>query len=149
MASLPVVKSLQAQDFPTQQSWISPLLYTLNLVFGSLYSALNNGLTIGANSLAQLSTVAISKVNSAYYAAGPTAYATPATTQAVTIPWKFKSRVVGCYIVSLVDTSASPRPVILAVSCDWTYTPGTVTINSITGLDATRTYNCTFHIIGG
>lgn len=125
------------------------MIYILNLVFGSFYSALANGLTISNNSLAQLNTVSISATSAAYYAAPPTGYALPTTVQAITIPWKFKSRPVGVVIVSLVDTSASQAPVTSAVSCDWSYNGTTIVINSISGLNALKTYSCTFYVIGG
>lgn len=149
MASLPVIKSLQAQDYPTQSSWISPLLYVLNLVVGSVYSALNNGLTLAQNSLAALSTLQISAASSTYYAAGPTTYATQSTSNVVAIPWSFKTRPVGCLPVNLIDTSSTPAPVLNAVSCDWSYIPGYILINAMSGLTAGKTYSCTFYVIGG
>lgn len=149
MAQLPVVQNLQTQDFPTQQSWISPLIYILNLVFGNIYAALSNGLTIAQNSVAQISTVSISAVSAAYYAAPPTTYARETTSQVIRIPWKFKSRPVGCVVINLIDITSAPVPVTSAVSIDWTYSGSNVVINSITGLNALKTYSCTFYVIGG
>lgn len=149
MASLPPIKTLQTQDFSSQSAWIGPLIYILNLVFGSVYSALSNGLTLQANSLAQIDNFSIGTIQSTYYAGPPAAYATNQTSQAITIPWKYKSKPVGCLLVNLVDTSSTPVPVTVAVSIDWSFNGTAVVINSISGLNAAKSYSCTFYTIGG
>ena len=115
MGGLPVFRRFLAEDYSSQSSWIGPLLYGLNLILNTLYSNLNNGLTIQQNMLAQTKTLPI-KGDS------------PKTT----IPWPFNSSPIG---VTLVQTLQTDTPNIS--------TP-TVTASGTTSLDNKSTYNQTF-----
>ena len=149
MAQLPVIKQLQAQDFPTQQSWIGSLLYVLNLFLGSVYAALNNGLTIAQNSIGAVVPYTITTAAAAYYAGNPTTYATAGSASVVSFPWKFNTKPALVMLGQLTDISSSPKPVTSAVSIDWSYSSGVIIINSISGLTSTKTYSATFVVLGG
>lgn len=49
MAKLPVIQQLNRQDFPEAPSWISKVLYPIQLFFTVIYGALNNQLTLQDN----------------------------------------------------------------------------------------------------
>jgi hypothetical protein len=149
MAKLPVVKQLQTQDFASQTSWISPLIYSINLVFGAVYAALNKGITINDNCLAQINSVSITTAASAYYAAGPTKYATAGPGSVISWTWNYSSRPVGVSLIQITDTSSTPVPVLNAVTVDFSYSGGTVIINAISGLNASKSYSATFITWGG
>lgn len=149
MASLPPIKQLQVSDFTTQSSWISPLIYTLNLVFGALYNALNNGITLQANCLAQVNPVSITAAASTYYYSNPTTYATAGPSSVISWNWTKNTKPIGVSLIQLTDTSSSPAPVTSACTVDFSYSNGTVIINSISGLTAGKTYSATFVTWGG
>lgn len=132
MAKLPVVKRLLQEDMKGAGSWISKLLFPLNLFMSNVYSALNHGLTFQDNMLAQIKTLSIKGSNP--------------TTQ---FPWPYSTIPVGVSIIATVDTSALPLTVTTAVTCAWSVSAGIVSIDNITGLDSKRTYSITFLVIGG
>lgn len=127
MGALPTIKRFLAEDYPTEAGWIGPLLYSLNLLLTTIYSNLNNGMTIGQNSLAQINTVSVN-------GSSPT----------TSFLWKFNSNPVGIEVINV--TGAVPSG---AVFCLFVYSAGVVTITNVFGLKAGSTYNITFHVIGG
>ncbi len=60
MAALPPIRRLLIEDFPTQKSWISPLLLILNTFFESVVSAFNKNLTLVDNTTSDIKTVTLS-----------------------------------------------------------------------------------------
>lgn len=132
MAALPVLKRLLAEDFKEAGTWIGKLLYILNLFMGSVYSSLNHGITFQDNVLAQLKTLTIK-------GRSPT----------VQFPWSYSSAPIGVLILATQDTTSSPQTVTTAVTCAWSYSAGTVSIDNITGLDTARQYSVTFLVLGG
>lgn len=132
MGQLPTFRRFLAEDYSSQSAWIGPLLYGLNLILNTLYSNLNNGLTLAQNHLAQIKTISVTGL-------------TPTTS----FSWNFKSNPVGVSVVSTVQTDGTPAPVTLAVTCDWSYAAGVVSINNVTGLNTAHTYSITFIIWGG
>lgn len=132
MALLPQLKRFLNEDFPDAPAWLSRLLSPLNLFMNSMYAALNNGLTLQDNFLGQINTMAVS--------------GSSPTTQYL---WKYQSNPVGVLIINTIDTSSSPAVITSAVTCDWSYSSGVITINNITNLDSLRTYSVTFLTIGG
>ena len=131
MASLPQLKRFLQEDFP-DQPWIGKLFYPLNLFMNAVYSALNNSLTFQDNLLSQIKTLSVN-------GSSPT----------VQFTWKFSTNPVGVLILRALDSSSSPTVVTSAVTCDWSFSSGVVTINNITGLTAGKTYSVTFLVIGG
>lgn len=134
MGALPTIKRFLTEDYPTQTAWIGALLYPLNLLLNTIYSNLNNGLTIGQNMLAQINTLSISG-------------SSPSTT----FLWKFSGggAPIGISAVNVVQTNGAAVAISNAVSCSWSYNAGVITINNVTGLNAGNTYNVTFIVWGG
>lgn len=131
MAQLPPIKRFVIEDYPSESSWIGALLYPLNLLLNSVYSNLNNGLTISQNMLAQITTVEILG-------------ATPTTS----FLWKFSSNPVGLTVINVVQTNSPSAALVATVFCQFSYNAGVVTVTVI-GLPGSGTYNVTFHVIGG
>ena len=134
MGSLPTIKRVLADDFPTQETWIGTLLYPLNLLLNTIYSNLNNGLTLSQNCLAQVKTLAISG-------------SSPSTS--FLYPFGGVQAPVGVSIVQCLQADAPAAGFTAPVTCTWSYAAGVVSINSVTGLVAGHSYNCTFIVWGG
>ena len=132
MGQLPTFRRFLSEDFQSESSWIGPLLQGLNLILNTLYSNLNNGLTLAQNCLAQIKTLSISGLK-------------PTTT----FSWNFKSNPVGVSIVQCTQTDGTPAVITSAVTCDWSYLAGVISINNVTGLNSSHTYNVTFIVWGG
>lgn len=131
MALLPPLKRFLQEDF-TDQPWISRLLTPLNLFLTTVYSSLNNGLTINENTLGQIKTISVN-------GATPTAQ----------FRWNFQTKPVGVLVISTVQSSGAASVITNAVTCDWSFSQGLVNINNVTGLDVAKTYYITFYVIGG
>jgi hypothetical protein len=129
MAALPTIKRFDLSDYPTQASWISNLLYPLNLLLTTIYAALNNGITFGQNMLGQINTLSVK-------ASAPT----------TTFLYKFSGQ--GAPQAVFVGNVQGGTPS-GAVTCTWSYNSGTITITNVTGLGTSGTYNITFVVIGG
>lgn len=132
MGALPPIKRFLAEDFQSQAAWINNLLYPLNQLLGVIYSNLNRGLTLSQNMLAM--TKVISVVG-----------ATPTTS----FPWPFSTAPIGVSLISTKQTDGATSVITNAVTCDWSYTAGIISINNVTGLNAAHTYSCTFIVWGG
>lgn len=130
MGALPTIRRFLTEDYPTEASWIGALLYPLNLLLTTIYSNLNNGLTIANNMLGQVKTISVD-----------------GTLASISFPWDFPAKApIG---ISIVDCYNSSTLVPVASTCSWSYSSGTITINSITGLTGGQTYTCTFIVWGG
>ena len=132
MASLPTIKRLLIEDYPTEATWIGALLYPLNLLLNTIYACFNNGITIGQNMLGQVNTVSITGKS-------------PTTT----FLWKFSSAPIAVVIGNTAQTNSTPTPIVNPVTCQWTYSAGVITITNVTGLNPANTYNITFLVFGG
>lgn len=134
MGALPAIKRFVTEDYPSQTAWIGSLLYPLNLLLNTIYTNLNNGLTVKQNMVGDIKTLSVSG-------------ATPVTS----FPWKFSTAPVGVNVINAAQTDGTPTPITSAVSCagSWSYNAGVITINNVTGLNSAHTYNITFHVIGG
>lgn len=133
MGTLPAIKRFLVDDFPDQANWIGTLLYPLNLLLNTIYANLNNGLTIAQNMQAQVATL-------------PITGASPSTT----IQWKFSGvgAPIGVQVVNIVLATGSSSANLGAVSCQWNYSAGVITISNITGLNSSNSYNVTFIVWG-
>lgn len=131
MATLPTIKRFLTEDFPGQANWIGGLFYPLNLLLNTIYSALNNGLTLSQNIMTQVKTLSVS-----------------GSSPSVSFPYSYTpNSPIGVSIISVVQTS-SASVTQGAVSCIWTFSSGTITIN-VQGLVTSATYNLTFIVWGG
>lgn len=134
MGALPTIKRFLAEDFPSESSWISTLLYPLNLLLNTLYSNLNNGLTFQQNILSQVKTLSI--IGSA-----------PTTT----FNWGFQNvqAPIGLIVLQCLQTDAPAAVITAAVSVSWSYSAGVISIDNVAGLNSSHTYSVTFLVIGG
>lgn len=125
---IPAIKKLLMEDFQDQQSWISKLLYPLNMFMTTVSNGLSNGLTIQDNMIAQVKTILVNG-------------ATPVTS----FSWHYSTKPIGCLPVaaSKSDGTAAANP-----SIQWVYSAGLINIQ-ISGLDPTKSYYITFYVIGG
>lgn len=134
MGSLPTIKRFLTEDYPSEASWIGTLLYSLNLLLNTVYSNLNNGLTIAQNMQAQVKTLSVSGLN-------------PTTS----FNWNYPNigAPIGVSVVQCLQTDAPISVVTNPVTAAWSYTGGVISINNVTGLSSAHTYSCTFIVWGG
>ena len=116
MAILSVVKRLVVEDFASTKSFVdysNRLFYVINNFFGSVSSALNNGLTINDNMVGQVTSVLTTVTD-----------ATGSAT--ITIKWPYSSKPpVGCLINNCtINGNAAYYPLM-----SWSYSSGIVTVN--------------------
>lgn len=133
MGALPTIKRFLVEDYPSEASWIGTLLYPLNLLLNTIYSNLNNGLTIQQNMLGQLKTLTVSG-------------ASPSTK----FNWNFPGQTPAAVIIGQCLQTDAPASVITsAVSVAWSYSAGVISIDNIAGLNSSHTYSVTFVVFGG
>lgn len=65
MASLPPIRKLYIEDYPTQKGWIGPFLITLNTFMTSVVQALTKDLTLVENTTSDIRTITLSTVPTA------------------------------------------------------------------------------------
>lgn len=133
MGLLPPIKRFLTEDFPEQASWIGTLLYPLNQFLNTVYSNLNNGITLAQNMFAQIATL-------------PIKGSSPTTS----FTWKFQTAgsPIGVSVIN-VSLSSGTGSALGAVTCQWSYSAGIISISNITGLDSANSYNITFIVWGG
>lgn len=132
MAKLSNVKRIIKEQMPADvQKWIDTLLYPLNNTISQLSNALANQLTIVDNMQATVKSF---------------------TLKSNQFPFTFNHGLSGTpkvlYIGQINDTAASPATFTVAPYAQWTIgtSASTIVIQTITGLDPTKTYNVTFVI---
>lgn len=131
MAKLPEYKRLTAEDYPEQVGWIGKLLVPVNRFMLAVYQAFNKQLTINENLQGQVKTnLAVTGGSfpvkfrySLFDRLGATAPQPAAV-------------IVG----KVVENKSNPAVITSAVTLDWSYDSGTITINNMTGLTAGQAY---------
>ncbi len=144
MAILPPIKRFVLDDFSGIKdisAFAAKLFYPLNLFLSATYSALNNGLTLNANTIGMVSTQGAITSSSAGIAT-------------TTINWGYpQSPPTG---VAVMSCSVSSIPA-LSPLVSWSYSAGVVSITmqfvaassgAIVQAGA-QTYSCTFWVSGG
>ncbi len=132
MGQLPVLKRFLTEDFKDQAGWINALLTPLNLLLVTVYSNLNNGLTLSQNVFSQVTTLSVS-------GASPS----------VSFPYKYSPKVpIGVSVINVVQTNSPAVALTAAVGCLFTSAAGVITA-TLQGLDSGSTYNVTFVAWGG
>lgn len=130
MAKLSNVKRIIKEQMPSDvQKWIDTLLFPLNNTISQLSNALANQLTITDNMQGSIRSFTLTSSQF------PFTFAHGLNTQPKIL-----------YIGQINDTSATPAIFTVAPYAQWTVgsTANTVIIQTITGLDPTKTYNVTF-----
>jgi hypothetical protein len=121
IAQLPVIQQLSRQDFPEAPTWISKLLYPLQLFMTNVLNALRNQLTFQENFscvIKQFSMVAGATETDNIYA----------------FQWPIGRQVIEVSIYAS-NGDGTYTPVFPQVS--WNYINGQVSVNAIRGLTAT------------
>lgn len=134
MARLPPVRRITKEDLRNAPDWVDYLLTPLNTFFESVYSALDNNLTLSDNVAGAVSTISFT-TKSTY---GTT---TPLTDgfemQTLTNPLRYKTKAVTVgQIIEKEKFSIITNP----VSLHWDYLNGQIRIKYITGLEASKKY---------
>lgn len=132
MAQLPTIKRFLTEDFPKQAEWIGSLFYPLNLLLTTIYSNLNNGITLADNVKSQVATLPVIGSN-----------------PSVSFPYKFSpASPIGVSVINVVQTDIPAVAPTAAIGCTWTNSSGVVTA-TVQGLNSTSAYNVTFVVWGG
>lgn len=127
MARIPVITSLNRQDFPDAPNWITKLLYPLQLFMSTVISALRNQLTLQDNFSCVIRQFTL------------TAGATD-TDNTFTFPANLGRTIVefNGYVVNTNGNYPVTYP-----QFSWNYINGQVVINGIKGLTTGNTYQIT------
>ena len=133
IAKLTNIKRIIKEQMPADvQKWIDTLLYPLNNAISQITYALANQLTISDNFLGSVKTQQV-------------------TTKSFPLTFKHGLSVKPgiLFIGYIADTSSNPAIFTTAPFAQWHIPTDTtsVVIDTITGLDATKTYNVTFVIL--
>lgn len=132
MAQLPIIRRFSTEDFPDQAGWIGKLFYSLNLVLTTLYSNLNNGLTLSQNVFSQVKTLSVH-----------------GATPSISFPYQYSPGIpIGVSVINVVQTNSPAVALTSAVGCLFTVDKGVITAN-LQGLDSGSIYNITFVVWGG
>lgn len=129
MAAAPRNDRLTVEEFKSQASWISKLLYTLNYLTQTLNYALTNRLSIHDNLAQELKVI-----DFVYESSG---------LLPIQFRCKLNDRAVGLWVVNCVEVAASPAIVAGPIYCAWSWNGGVVSINSIANLTAGTKYELT------
>jgi hypothetical protein len=127
MAKIPITPQLNRQDFAEAPSWITKLLYPLQLFMTAVLGALTNQLTYQDN----FSCV----VRKFTLVAGATD-----TLNTYSFPWPYTRQIVE---LSVFVTNGDGTYTPLYPQVSWNYINGQVVINGVTGLTPTKSYNFT------
>ena len=127
MAKIPITPQLNRQDFAEAPSWITKLLYPLQLFMTAVLGALTNQLTYQDN----FSCV----VRKFTLVAGATD-----TLNTYSFPWPYARQIVE---LSVFVTNGDGTYTPLYPQVSWNYINGQVVINGVTGLTPTKSYNFT------
>jgi hypothetical protein len=134
MAGLPTIRRIMREDFRDAPAWLDRLIYSLNIFFDSVYTALNKNLTFGANVRAQIKSFQITS-------------GVLATNNVFNFAATIGS-VQGVILLSAVQQTANYTPLAAApVIASWRSADGMVYIDSITGLTSGQLYNITVLVI--
>lgn len=126
------IRRIIKEDFPSDiQKWIDKLLIPLNNAIAQFTFAMNNQLTITDNFLAEIKVIQLRGDQFPY-----------------TFNHTLRVKPTIVLIGQFQETSASPPIQTNGVSLQWETDGPSITIKTITGLDASRTYNFTLWIQG-
>jgi hypothetical protein len=125
MAKIPVITSLNRQDFPEAPDWIVKLLYPLQLFMNTVLSAMRNQLTLQDNFSCVVKQFAL------------TAGATD-----INNTFSFPANLGRTFVeLNAYCTNADGSYIPVYPQVSWNYINGQVVINGIKGLTPTKTYN--------
>ena len=123
---LPVIDELRKEDLPDAPEWIDPIINAYNRFAKFMYRALDRNLTIKENLSGDI--IVLDKISQ----------------NDIDIGYKVKTRVSPSAVLigKIAKRDVGSHETITdAVSIDWTYQDGFITIHNITGIDSTSNYN--------
>lgn len=124
---LPTLKKILFEDLKGAPDWIRPMIDVLNSFMETVYQALNRNITFSENVACYIKEITYKT---------PTAYP---TMDPVYFQNDLRTRATGIMVLQVYDKAdytAPPGPVYIP----WIETNGRIAINSITGLQAEKTY---------
>lgn len=124
MAKIPVIQQLQRSDFPDAPSWISKLLYPLQLFMTTTINALTNQLTMQENSACAINYLTF------------VAAATP-DLNTFTFLWPFPRQPIQL-VIHATRTDGTYEPIYPVPS--WNLINGSISVNGVQGLTPTVSY---------
>jgi hypothetical protein len=136
-SNLSPVQRINKEDMPGSPAWIDPLISSINLFIQSTNAALDGSLTIPGNIAAQISVVQFT-TNKNYNGTDQTTW-TPVTFKS---SLSVQPRLLLLGQISVVSSQTQYIANNVCIS-DWTATGGIITINFISGLKASTTYQLT------
>jgi hypothetical protein len=138
MATLPQVKRLNVEDFSSQQSWIGKLFLVLNTFMDGVTNALNNSLTLGANTTSQISSLTVNAI--------------PSVSTPLKPAWKGKTSPSGVIVIQCIPTNLSFVAQTSPTGIQWIYdAKNGLQITNLIGVTPTNSlpYTLTLLIVGG
>lgn len=156
MSKLPPLKRFSLEDFQDQKDWIDKLISPLNEFMNSVSGSLENNLNHAENLLAQVGTITVQTTND--WVAGETV--TVAASPVDLPPYaelsdvgrlrvNMKAKPLGLVIWRCIEIATNPSILRYAVTADWSYSNGLVTINHVSGLEPAKKYQLTVALYGG
>lgn len=141
MASLPPIRKLYVEDYPTQKGWIAPFLLILNTFMQAVVSSFNKSLTLVENTTSDIKVITLS--------VPPTANAP------VSVAWtkdiRPKAVIVGNVV--LRSTANNTYTITDAVQVQWqmSQTNGSLQVVGVSGIvpSSTDQYTLTLVCIAG
>lgn len=134
MGALPPVDRILREDIPDAPAWVDRIIYPINRFLESVTLVLNKNITFVDNipvQIAEFTFTTLSTYNGT---------AANFTTIQFQRTLAFKPR--GLLLMQIFQTGGNHVPIESAVYIDWLDVNGVVTIYTITGLTASRTYTC-------
>lgn len=135
MASLPPIRKLYLEDFPSQKTWISPFLLTMNQFMTTVVTALSKGITLVDNTTSDIKYITLNSVPTADAPASvawtktqipiavlvgniQTTSGTPVLTNAVQIQWAMSSSNSSLQITNVIGiTPSDTEKYVLTLVC--------------------------------
>mgnify|MGYP003136564022 FL=1 len=135
MASLPPIRRISKEDLHEAPEWVEKLIYPINLFFDSVYRALNGRLTLSDNILGKQKETTF-QVQAAYDGTDTDKW------DVIKFQSELGSRAKGVYLMQITEQSDTGNfvPIGKSVFIDWEDENGTIKINYITGLTASKKY---------
>ena len=132
---MPPIRRISKEDLQEAPDWGEKLIYPINLFFDSVYRALNGRLTLSDNILGKQKETTF-QVQSAYDGTDTDKW------DVIKFQSELGSRVKGLYLMQITEQSGTGNfvPIGKSVFIDWEDENGTIKINYITGLTASKKY---------
>lgn len=122
---------------PSAPPWMDIVLYALRQTMEFIYQAFNKNITHGDNIQCVIRTV---EVTTALTYSGISKTWTP-----ISFDFPYRIKPSGVFVVNCQLQGPVYTPTYAAQGCDWSYQAGVITINYVSGLADSKTYDITFY----